>query len=87
MKRWPPENNALLREDAAAGLTSRQCALKRRLNPATVALHARRNGIEFAPQTTTADCRPKSMASMAAKADEQLRAEIAAARRESKWLL
>jgi hypothetical protein len=87
MKRWPPENNALLREDAAAGLTLSECALKRRLNPATVALHARLNGIEFVPITTTADWRRESMASMAAKADETLRAEITAARRESKWLL
>jgi len=36
-----------MREDAAAGLTLNQCALKRKLNPRTVKKYAKIDGITF----------------------------------------
>lgn len=44
---WPVENVTAMREDASAGLTLRQCALKRGFHEGTVSRHAKLNGIRF----------------------------------------
>ena len=79
MKRWPRENNELLRRDAAAGLTEAACALDRGFNPATVRLWAKRLGIVFAPPRRLKPVTPRFEMELAR---ENLTLEIALAKAE-----
>ena len=84
MRRWPAANTALMREDAAAGLTLNQCALKRSWHPSTLGKHAKLNGVIFreAPRQdigTTEDRRDLSWTA----AKDQLWKEIVAAKAEA----
>lgn len=86
----------MIRADARAGWTLRECALNRKLNPATVGKHAKLNGIEFATQAPLPASGGKAPPTRALGVDwlererrmakEQLRIEIAAAKLERAYM-
>lgn len=94
MSVWPVRNVEKIREDAASGLTWRQCAQKRGFHEDTIKKHAALNGIVFPARPNRAltydelrsdKPNPDQLEQWQARAKAELKEEIALAKQEAKF--